>query len=414
MSGPKPGWLVRAALAVTATPMLLGATVATAGAVATAPAATADPTATMQQWLDHRYAPGALATTVTGNLGTVFDCIKRNQQPALRRPDGSFAPVAKPPVLPAGSNQPQLAPGEANAGLESADCPAGTVPTVHVDLATLQRFGSLDAFFGRATATGPSRAPRIGSTDLHQYGKATQSGSNWGGDAFLNLWDPYTQTSDEFSLSQIAAGRGSGIDQQTVEAGWQELEMLYSDWEPHLFIYSTQDGYTTTGCYNNTCGDFVQVAANPVPGAGFTVTSTTGGTQYGLQLRWQRDDTNNNWWLMKGTTWVGYYPGTLYDAAGIRDEASRFTYQGEIINDNAGGHTYTDMGNGAYPGGGFGTTAYIRTLRTISTANAWQAAATATPFATDSYCYDVSLAYSAGVFANHIYFGGEGNGANCL
>jgi hypothetical protein len=391
---------LRIAIAVAAISTLFGV------AGPTARATGADPVAAMQRWLDQRYVPGALVRTVTGTTGDVFDCIDRLRQPALRRHDGSFAPVATPPAMPAGDNQPGLSPGEAAAELETAPCPQGTVPVMHVDLSVLQRFGSLDAFFRGAP-------PVVGSTELHQHAKATQSGSNWGGDAFLNLWDPYTARDNEFSLAQIAAFRGSGVDEQTVETGWQEMGDLYGDHHPRLFIYSTQDGYSTTGCYNNTCGDFVQVAANPVPGAGFTTTSTPGGTQYGLQLRWQRDDTNDNWWLMKGTTWVGYYPGSLYDAAGIKNEASIFAYKGEIINDDPAGHTHTDMGSGAYPGGGFGTTAYIRTLRTISTSNSWQAASTATTFATDSNCYDVDLGYSAGLWANYIYFGGEGYGPNC-
>ena len=237
----------------------------------------------------------------------------------------------------------------------------------------------------------------------------SQTVANWGGDAIFNLWNPFTARADEFSLSQIGVTRGTGSNQQTLEAGWQEMENLYGDWEPHLFIYSTRDGYNATGCYNATCGDFVQVAAAPVPAVGFTVFSTPGGPQYIIQLRWQRDDANDNWWLVYGTTWVGYYPGTLFDSAGVRNEASQVQYFGEIINDApSGAHTATDMGSGGNPTSGSQQVAYTRTMRTISTSNVWQPASTAVEFRTDADCYDVELLSSAGAFANYYYFGGEG------
>jgi hypothetical protein len=261
-------------------------------------------------------------------------------------------------------------------------------------------------------ASGAS-SKRLGSTATHQYAKVDQYAANWGGDAVMNLWNPYTELDSEFSLSQLWVVRGSGSDKQTLESGWQDYPNLYGSHSPKLFVYSTQDGYGSTGCYNGTCGDFVQYSASITPTIGWTNHSSNGGTQYIIQLRWQRDDTNNNWWLMYGTQWVGYYPGSLFDSAGVRNEAERVSYGGEIIDNDPSGHTYTDMGSGGYPAAGWAQTAYTRTLRTISTSNVWQAAGTASEYRTDSYCYDVDLSYSAGTWANYFYFGGEGYGSNC-
>lgn len=380
-----------------------------------------DPVVEMKSWLENRYAPGALVEVVSGSMGHLFDCVDRDRQPALQRADGTFAPVARPPRSPFDDGASKLSANEVVADVETASCPVGSVPMMHVDLDTLQRFGSLRAFFakypdsqGTDTAMAPSgRSLRTGSTASHQYAGVEEFVSNWGGDAFFNLWNPYTDRASEFSLSQIGVTRGSGSDQQTLEAGWQELQNLYGDWEPHLFIYSTQDGYGSTGCYNGTCGDFVQVAARPVPGVGFTVYSTNWGRQYGIQLRWQRDDANDNWWLVYGTTWVGYYPGTLFDSAGVKNEASAVKYFGEIIDDDPVDHTGTDMGSGGNPSSGTQQVAFTRTLRTISTSNVWQAASSASEFRTDSFCYDVDLSFSAGVWRNYYYFGGEGYGTNC-
>lgn len=388
----------------------------------------ADTPAELQAWLDTRYAPGALAAVVTSSEGNAFDCVVRAHQPGLRRPDGSFRPIAQPPSVPENGTPNKLSEGEAVAKVETIACPAGSVPMAHVELETLLRFGSLSAFFAKYPAasgvTGRQEAAgeqglilaRTGSTATHQYAKVDQSVANWGGDAVFNLWNPYTERDSEFSLSQLWVVRGSGSDKQTLESGWQDYPNLYGSHSPKLFVYSTQDGYVATGCYNGTCGDFVQYSATITPTIGWTVHSSAGGTQYIIQLRWQRDDTNDNWWLMYGTQWVGYYPGTLFDSAGVRNEASRVSYGGEIIDDDPVDHTRTDMGSGGYPAGGFAQTAYTRTLRTISTAppaGVWQAAASATEFRTDSYCYDVDLFSSAGSWANYFYFGGEGYGTDC-
>jgi hypothetical protein len=377
-----------------------------------------------QEYLANRYPPGALVEVVTSNLGNTFDCVARQRQPGLRRPDGTFRPIAAPPALPTGGVPNALASGEAVAQHESILCPPGSVPMAHVDLETLLRFPSLQAFFAKHPS-GPGEAPevttdrvsatraRTGSTASHQYAKVDQYAANWGGDAVFNLWNPYVERDSEFSLSQIWVVRGSGSDKQTLEAGWQDFYDLYGSHLPKLFIYSTQDGYGSTGCYNGTCGDWVQYSATIVPTMGWTVHSSTGGTQYVIQLRWQRDDTNDNWWLMYGTQWVGYYRGSLFDSAGVRNQAERVSYGGEIIDDDAVDHTRTDMGSGGYPAAGWQNTAYTRTLRTISTSNTWQAAGSATEFRTDSYCYDVDLFSSAGSWANYFYFGGEGYGTDC-
>ena len=381
-----------------------------------------DSPAELQAWLANRYAPGSLITTVTGELGTPFDCVVRAMQPALRRPDGTFRPIASPPGQPDGGTLPKLSAGEAVAQHESVACPQGTVPMAHVDLETLLRFGSLQAFFAKhpgaqgeagLDAGEADASRRVGSTATHQYAKVDQYVANWGGDAVFNLWNPYVERDSEFSLSQLWVVRGSGSDKQTLEAGWQDYYDLYSSHQPKLFVYSTQDGYGSTGCYNGTCGDFVQYSGTIAPTIGWTVHSSDGGTQYVIQLRWQRDDSNDNWWLMYGTTWVGYYPGSLYDSAGVRNEAARVSYGGEIIDDDSVDHTRTDMGSGGFPAAGWQHTAYTRTLRTISTSNTWQAASSASEYRTDSYCYDVDLSSSAGTWANYFYFGGEGYGTNC-
>jgi Neprosin len=363
--------------------------------------------ARMSEWLASRYASGALVSTVTGSKGTVFDCVRRSRQPGLVRADGTFDTIATPPAAATSDTALRRSTGESIATTETIGCPTGTVPMAHVELADLERMGSLEAFFAKYPTSGDPEA-RTGSTNAHQYAKVDKYVDNWGGDGVFNIWNPFVASSSEFSLTQVWVVRGTGSDKQTVEAGIQDYEQLYGDTEPHLFIYSTQDGYTATGCYNGTCGDWVQYSATIAPTAAFANHSAVGGTQYIAQLRWQRDDSNDTWWLMYGSTWVGYYKGTLFDSAGLRDLASRISFGGEIIDDDPTAHTRTDMGSGYFPGGGFRYTAYVRSLRYITTGNVWAAASSPSEFVTDDLCYDAAAYYAAGSWANYFYYGGEG------
>ena len=43
----------------------------------------------------------------------------------------------------------------------------------------------------------------------------------------------------------LIAGSGAGL--QTVEVGAQTYRDLYGDWNPHLFIFYTTNGYTQSG-----------------------------------------------------------------------------------------------------------------------------------------------------------------------
>ena len=91
-----------------------------------------------------------------------------------------------------------------------------------------------------------------------------------------------TSKGEIFSLSQEWYVGGSGTTLpglQTEEIGWVVYPAMFSNSEKaHFFIFSTADGYNTTGCWNNSCGDFVQVNSFGVYlGSPFSNYSTTGG-----------------------------------------------------------------------------------------------------------------------------------------
>ena len=104
--------------------------------------------------------------------------------------------------------------------------------------------------------------------------------------SFLNLWRPPMGANQIFSLSQHWYVGGSGGGLQTLECGWQVYPQFYGDNYAHLFTYWTADNYNTTGCYNLTCGAFVQTSSSFAPGMALQLSERGWRTaiQYGVDL----------------------------------------------------------------------------------------------------------------------------------
>jgi hypothetical protein len=342
--------------------------------------------------------------------GEIIDCVDIYKQPAMRHPgmerhELQWKPTGDP------SDRGSEIEIEPEYLLAQEQCPEKSVPIRRLTMDILKNFQTLEQFRMK-------NPPHLvdGPTNLHQYAHAYRSGDNWGAQSILNVWSPYTERADEFSLSQIWVVRGSGDDRETVEAGWQKYRDLYGDYRPRLFIYFTPDNYGDGGCYNLTCDAFVQVSNSVYIGGGFTNISQHPhpATAWEFALRWQKDGTTGHWWLKYGDTWVGYYPRSLFDANGLRDKAAKVDFGGEIIDEQPGGrHTKTDMGSGHFPNDGFGYAAYHRQIRYITTSNVWGTHPSLTDTRTDSDCYDISVSNSSGSWERYFYFGGPGYNNHC-
>lgn len=389
----------------------------------------------MREFLTNRVETSSIVAHFVSPDGSEVDCVDIYRQPALLQPEMrghqiEFQPGSWP-SLPEASRrlgEERAEPVSTELGL---GCPEGSVPIPRITLDTLRRFRTLDDFFKKvpshlenAVDKRAVEAPqdlaqygeplplRDGPTSLHQYAHAYQVVSNLGAHSILNLWSPFVERSNEFSLSQIWVLRGSGKNLETVEAGWQVFRDLYGDSRAHLFIYYRPD--TTGGCYNNTCGKFVQVSSTITPGTGYSAYSTLDGPQQTIALFLYKDGASGHWWLRHGDTWVGYWPRSLFDAGGLRDRADKVDFGGEIIDRQIGGwHTRTDMGSGRFPSAGFGRAAYHRGIVFVDTAGASRHVSLI-PSRTDTYCYDIVLGTStASGWQRHFYFGGPGYNADC-
>jgi hypothetical protein len=387
--------------------------------------------ARMEQHVAQLQAEKRVLKTFDGPSGEIIDCVDVYAQPALKRQgmEGhviQLEPTSRPPDMraeqggPPPEQQAQAPAGQQQAQaptqlftLTGQTCPDKSAPMARLTMDTLKHFRTLDEFFRKESELEPPTGGSSGSS-THEYAHAARTVENWGAESIFNLWSPYVERADEFSLSQIWVVRGSGGDRETVEGGWQVYRDLYGDWRAHLFIYFTPDNYGSGGCYNLSCRGFVQVNNTVYIAGGFTSYSSHGGAQPEFKLLWYKDRTEGHWWLRYGDTWVGYYPRTLFDDRGLRDRASRVDFGGEIINtrtDNR--HTRTDMGSGRWPYQGYAQAAYQRGLRYVDTSNFYQRATGLNRSVTNNMCYDLSLHSSSGSWEEYFYFGGSGFNTSC-
>jgi hypothetical protein len=375
----------------------------------------------MERYIKEFQASKKVVKSFIGPSGETIDCVDIYGQPALKRKGMEnhrvqLKPTNRLPQSPADKPDPPESERipEQLYGEVCETCPEDSVPMRRLTMETLKRFETLDDFFQKQA--GGIRKPCLGGSGptVHEYAHASRSVDNWGAESILNLWSPFVDETDEFSLSQIWVTRGSGANLETVEAGWQKYYDLYGDWRSRLFIYFTPDNYGSGGGYNLSSGDFVQVANSVYIGGGFTNYSSAGGTQWEIKLLWYKDGTNGHWWLKYGDTWVGYYPRNLFDLNGLRNQAANIDFGGEIVNTNPGGdHTHTDMGSGYWPYQGFGWAAYHLGLKYVDTKNYYRSATGLSIHTTDNMCYDIDLNSSSGSWGIYFYFGGSGYNTYC-
>lgn len=390
--------------------------------------------ARMDDYLKTRIDRSSVRKTLRTRGGRKVDCLDILAQPALRG-----GPIAKPPVL---SDAAAATPGPGQLpavpeplfalddGREDR-CAPGTVPIREVTSEDVHRFATLDDFFRKAPARGgpaviaapPPGAgagaipPHAGPTALHQYAHAYRGVTNWGAETNFNIWNSGTELNSEFSLGQIWVTGNGPLGVESLEVGLQHYHDLYNDDNEHLFIYSTRDGYTNTPghpeCYNNTCGDFVQLSTTWHPGTTWFNSSIAAGAQYYINAHWAKAGDAGDWWLNVQGEWVGYYPRGYYNA--VANHASTIDFGGEIIDHrNLSLHTSTHMGSGAFPSAGWTFAAWMNQIRyndsnPSGSSVTWTEATGLTADRSDAACYDISVVQSSDPnWHTYFYYGGPG------
>lgn len=369
--------------------------------------------------------------------GDPYDCVPIMQQPGVRSlglnsiasppPANALAPLAQVSSKLA-ADKPnevtsQLAPDQKFDSFgNSLRCEANSIPMRRVTLDEVSRFSTLRNYFEK----GPNGAGQVRLNDndnvlpadgVHKYSHANQYVNNLGQTATINLWSPYVNTGlgEIFSLAQswtVAFAPAT----QTAEVGWQNYPNFYNGQNSRLFIYWTADGYSRTGCYNLSCGAFVQVNGGWYFGGGFSNYSTFGGAQWEFtaQYYWYQ----GNWWLGLGNpnsiTWVGYYPATLYGSGPMRTHAQLIDFGSESDAYNP----WPPEGSGGWASWGWTYAGYQRQLYYWAYPSAAAYWDSLSPVQSSSNCYTIAGPYWGGWnppsnnWGIYFYFGGPG-GYNC-
>ncbi len=279
------------------------------------------------------------------------------------------------------------------------------------------RTGSLDNFLSKSpdarpvapAPTAPPSGPTPPAITSHEYAIVYNYVNALAAQATINVWQPTIGTYGDFSLTQLWVVGGTGGATQTVEAGAQVYPSFYGDYLPHFFIYFTADNYVTTGCYNLSCGAFVQTS-NVLPIGGAVPSSTSGGTQYEGTIAFYRDPSTHNWILFRwdGTSYIqsGFYPVELFGSGQLTANGTLVEFGGEIYSTHTTTHTGTDMGSGQPPNAGYGYAAYQRNLKYMNLSGTVLDFPAVT-YMTNPGCYDAALTTTSG-WGSAFYFGGPG------
>jgi Neprosin len=197
------------------------------------------------------------------------------------------------------------------------------------------------------------------------------------------------------------------------------------DASPHLFIFSTNDGYNTTGCYNDLdgplgCIPWVQLSSKYVAGMELPM-SVLGGDQHELMITTsnlgaqQGSDPNQiatGWGVYIGVDGdcceeLGYYPSSNYSGQ-MQFGASYFRVGGEV--DSVSGEQLP-MGSGMPASAGYLFSAYHRNVATVQTVwvfypNSMTWMSTPSNLTPDPYTYSTVTAGGNG-WQSYFYFGGN-------
>jgi hypothetical protein len=372
------------------------ASAADEGGVVASPTAFAQ----MRTYLQHLYS-GVDVRTSFATDGSYFDCVTTATQPSVRALGiRRIAPTPAPMPGASATRSSAWTTNGTNARGAVESCPTGTIPMQRTTLDQMAKFTSVRAFLARG------HAPRAAvDTSTYRYAHAYQFVKNLGGESTNSVWNPKVPTGaggDDHSLSQQWMSGGSGAHLQTAEAGWTK-DPGFSTKKPIFFVYFTADDYNTTGCYNLSCGAFVQTDNSVALGGAVKPCCSTATVDDHLTQYWFL--TGGDWWLNVNGTYIGYYPTSVYNGGQMSKNATEVDFGGEV-NASLTTAPWPPMGSGKFASAGAKKAAYQSGIQYITAKGKFHATAL-TPSAT-STCYSIAYTAASGATGTHFFFGGPG------
>jgi hypothetical protein len=302
-----------------------------------------------------------VATTQGGLTGDIFDWLD---------PASVKGSDAEPPPLPT-PEELQL-PDGVSLSLTELDMfpgPEGLIPVVRPGFAAYvlgdSGASSLEDFLTNYVVPGvpggPNRlyagvasaTPNLGATThINSFGGLIQPGTTSLLEMVVGCRDPNNPVNGQmWQQVGIAASRDWATQ------GFQEFGAGTTLRVRVEFLTAGDATGPNKGGWVGTYAGFVPAAgARNAPNEAISTPSTVGGPQfehlYDIRL-W-----NGNWWVGWNGTWLGYYPGSLFNQ--ISSQACEVDWYGEVYDKDPAIWTWTDMGSGQFANAGFGQAANFR------------------------------------------------------
>ncbi|MGO9839479.1 MAG: neprosin family prolyl endopeptidase [Polyangiaceae bacterium] len=247
----------------------------------------------IQRYIDSLYSRDDVVSSFKTASGEAVDCIDFYAQPSVKIAIAKGHRVRLEDYKALQAKQPPLSPpskaafdGQPDREGRPRKCFGDSVPMMRTTVERIEAAGGLDAYL-RPARKAPPPPPQNGSPipmDVPDYMHvdvnytSAKVGTIWGGQSIAAVYAPSVPNPTDgqpHSLSQTwttsgsvffpcSEGQPTGMactstsqaNQcfQTIEVGWMVAPNSPSLWNPdtnpHLFTFTTQDGYWATGCYD--------------------------------------------------------------------------------------------------------------------------------------------------------------------
>jgi Neprosin len=481
-------------------------------------------TARIQQFLDSRYKSKDVIHSFRTKFGEDVDCIDFYAQSSVRAlmAKGEHVEIPRPPPpppVPDGMDAFAKAVafnGEPDENGAARSCPDSSIPILRKTVSEIKTAGGLTAYL-RARRRPPIHPPAGGNTkeipgffhviaetplDTSPTPSCGTNGSCWqindgasppcangqpacpsgpiqGGQTVASVYAP-TPDPGGHSLTQTWVFSGANTADlnsctqctsdctQSVEMGWMVDPLMYTmnSNSPHLFVYSTQDGYWNTGAYaqeggpapnceckaiaDQNCDECLDIGSDPfvavpipsgqpqyAPGMTVFTPSTLGSKPNEVTFQTENFGNGTGWMLSLNTITFGNYRSSLFTspplpaAGSLANTAQYFWAGGEVAAAAETSYTPTtpavgEMGSGIGAPLGYKSAAYVRDITYYVPRGSQPGAVTLEPntifpiYQSNNNCYNSGFGYGGtpGVgqpapggsdWGDYMYFGGLGH-----